>query len=122
MAIDGLRALVLDVNFEAHGVPAIVTRPFPDNTPIETRVIWLTPGLTRPFTDPYPVDQQLQRREIERIAVIRVADVATVPLGTRIDASEPIGGAVRAWRVDSVEYADSEQRRVHVVEETEPEP
>jgi hypothetical protein len=121
VAIDGLRALVLETNFEVYGVPATITRPFPDDTPIESAVIWLTPGLTRPFTDPLPLDQRLQRRDVERIVAIRVADVPTVPKGTRIDAAEPIGGVSRAWRVDSVEHVDSEQFRVHVVEETEPE-
>lgn len=117
-----LQELVEDVNFAVHGVPATVTRPFPDETPIETRGIWLTPGLSRPFTEPYPGGAQLQRREPERVIALQRSEVPTVPRGTRIDAAERIGGAVVAWRVDTVEHVDAGQHRVFVVRETEPEP
>jgi hypothetical protein len=115
-----LQDLVQGINFAVHGVSATVTRPWPDEAPIVTKGIWLTAGLTRPVTDPYPRDMALQRRERERVIAISLTDVPTIPTGTRIDAPEVAGGAIRAWRVDSLEYEDAIHRRVFVVPETEP--
>lgn len=115
-----LRGLATELAFNAHGVPATVTRPMPDETPIVTRGIWMTPGLSRPFTEAYPGDFNLQRREPERVIVLRRAEVPSLPRGTRIDAPEQSGGAIKAWRVDGIEHVDVAQYRALVVPETEP--
>jgi len=120
MDLGPLRGLATELAFDAHGVPATVTRPFPDVTPIVTRGIWMTPGLSRPFTEAFPRDFALQRREPERVMALQRSAVPTVPKGTRIDASELPGGEVKSWRVDAVDYTDAAQCRVFVVPETEP--
>jgi hypothetical protein len=120
MDLAPLRARVTQLGFAAHGVPATVTRPLPDDTPISTRGIWVTPGLSRPFTDPLPRDFALQRREPERVIALPRSEVPTLPTGTRVDAPEQLGGAVRAWRVDAIDYVDAAQYRAFVVLETEP--
>jgi hypothetical protein len=48
------------------------------------------------------------------------SEVPTLPTGTRVDAPEQLGGAVRAWRVDAIDYVDAAQYRAFVVLETEP--
>src|SRR5688572_24736493 len=99
MDLGPLRGLATQLAFDAHGVPATVTRPFPDDgTPIVTRGIWVTPGLSRPFTEAFPSDFALQRREPERVMALSRAEVPAVPRGTRIDAPEQLGGVVKAWR------------------------
>ena len=90
MDLGPLRGLATELAFDAHGVPATVTRPFPDVTPIVTRGIWMTPGLSRPFTEAFPRDFALQRREPERVMALQRSAVPTVPKGTRIDASEQL--------------------------------
>lgn len=117
-----LRALCYDVTSDttAHGVPVVVTRPAPDDIPIETTGIWFTPGLARPFLNGMPEGLDLQRRDRHRVIGLKVADVPTVPRGTRIEAVERFGDATTAWRVDGTEYADANHRRVVVVPETEP--
>ena len=121
MDILALRGLVVASNFSAFSVPATVTRPFPDDTPIMTTAIWCTPGnSTQVFMDSGPASFDMQRREKHRVVALMVADVQTVPRGTRIDAAESNGGPVQAWRVDGTEYADAFHRRLNVVPETEP--
>lgn len=115
-----LRALVCDANFAAHGVPVVVTRPSPDETPLTTVGIWFTPGLTGPFLASVPGGFDLQRKDRHRVMAIKVADVPTVPKKTRVAAAEVSGGPVLTWRVDSTEYEDAHHRRVVLVPETEP--
>lgn len=110
----GLRSLVLKTNLAVHGVPATVTRPAPNDTPIDTSVIWLTPGLSQPTTDAVPSESGLQRREVQRVLAVSLAVVPELPRGTLIEAPEPSSETVRTWMVDGTELADSEQRRVFV--------
>ena len=98
----------------AFGVPATVTRPAPNDTPIATRAIWVTPGFTRPFADAYPDAVAVRRLEPERVLAVPLDEVPELPRGTVIAAPERRGGPVRTWSVDSVEYADSDHRRVFV--------
>lgn len=114
------RALALDIQFDVLGVPATVTRPWPDDTAIETRGIWVTPGLTRPFLEAVPSEFDIQRRDRHRVIALKVSDVPTVPKGTRIEMAERDGDDPLTWRVDGTEYADADHRRVVVVLETEP--
>lgn len=105
-----LRELVRDVNFNVHGVPATVTRPYPDDTPIETSVIWL-----QPITNDVPVGVDFQRREPERVLGIRLDEVPTVPRGSVILAPERVGSVVSRWRVDALASLDADHGRYVVV-------
>jgi hypothetical protein len=90
-----LRALVLDLNLGAHGVAAIVTRPAPNNTPINTTGIW---GSPLEATTPY--GPTLNRREPKRAFFLPRVDVPTLPLGTTVQAAESTGGTPVNWKVD----------------------
>lgn len=114
MDFGGLRALVLDLNFTTHGVPATVTRPFPDETPIVTRGIWLTP-----ITENAPGGTDFQRREPYRVMALSRAEIPTIPRGSLIDAPEKSGDATQTWRVDGYERQEADQHRVVVIQEPE---
>jgi len=95
---------------EAFGLPAIVTRPAPDDTPIETTGVWVA------FTDDEaPTGLAIRRNELRRILVLPRSDVPTVPHGTTIAAAEVQGGEVFDWRADGTDRVDEDSIRVIVV-------
>lgn len=100
----------LDPIFEAFGVAATVTRPFPDDTPIVTTGVWDT-GVT----DTIGVD--LKRRESRLVFGLRRDEVPTVPRGTLIEAPPMRGGAVQTWRVDATDRVMTDLTHVVVVAE-----
>lgn len=106
MDLGSLRALALDVNFSAHGVPAIVTLSRED--PITTRGIWL-----QPTTEDVPVGD-FTRREPRRVMALRRDEVPSVPRGTLIVAPEISGGPDKAWRADGMDRVDADHHRVIV--------
>lgn len=112
MDLGAVRALVLDLNFSVHGVLATVTRPAPDNTPIETVGVWLPPA-----TEGFPTGADFQRREPQRVMALRRDEVPSVPRGTLIAAPEKGGDAVQVWRVDGFERYDADHHRVLVIPE-----
>ena len=105
---EALRALALELNVWAHGVPATVTLPSGD--PVSAQVLWMTLA-----TDDMPVGLSVQRREPRRVAVLRRADVPAVPRGTLIVAPERVGDPLKAWRVDGTDRIEVDQTRVLVV-------
>lgn len=113
MDFGALRTLTLDVNFSVHGVDVTVIRPAPDDDPIETRGIWLTP-----LTEDAPQNGVFARREPRRILAVKRSDVATVPRGTVFVAPEKAGGESRGWRCDGLERQEADHHRVIVVEDT----
>lgn len=113
MPVGALRALVLEANLAAHGVAATVTRPYPDDTPIQTRVIWVTEA-----TEGGGGGRQ-GRRELRRVLVLSAADVPTVPKNTVIVASGPDGSAAQTWRVDAIERVGWDLIEAVVVAESE---
>lgn len=113
MDLGGLRALALDLNFSAHGVPATVT-PSPTHDPIETRGIWMTP-----LADLQPVGLDLQRADARRVMALRRDQVPQVPRGAAIIAPELPGGPLKAWRVDGMERVEADHYRVLVVPDPE---
>lgn len=116
MDIGAVRALVLDANWQAYGVDAVVTRPAPDNTPITgVKVIWVTPE-----TADVPVGGVWQRRELRPVLAIRRSDVPTVPRGTRIVAAPRGSSVAQAWQVEGVEREEVEHVRVTVLALEEP--
>jgi hypothetical protein len=104
------RAMVVDLNFATLGVAATVTRPAPDDTPIETTAIWVTPT-----TQDVPGRPEYQRRDPIRVMALKHVDVPTVPKGTRIEAAERDGEDARTWRVDAVERVEADHVRVIVM-------
>lgn len=114
MDLGPLRALVLSINLEAHGVPVTVTRPAPDDEPIETRGIWLTPD-----TNEFPIGSDFSRREPIRILALSRLVVPTVPKGTVIDAPEKAGDTMRRWLVDGLDRREADHTRVIVRDVTE---
>ena len=113
MDLGPLRALTLDLNVSAHGLPVTVTRPAPDDAPISTSGIWVSPT-TEDFTSGLDV----QRRAPRRVLVLTKAAVPTVPKGTLILAPETAGGRTRAWRVDGVDRVEADHHRVVIVLDT----
>lgn len=110
MDLGSLRALALTVNLDAHGVPVVVTRPAPDDTPISTRGIWLTP-----VTDSVPGGLDLRHRDPIRIMALSRTAVPTVPRGTVIIGPEQAGGTDRTWRVDGTDRVEADTVRVIVI-------
>ena len=95
---------------EAFGLPGVVTRPAPDDDPIETVVIWVPPD-----AQDVPRSSDWQRRETNRILAISRADVPTVPKGTTVVAPEVLAGAECTWRVVDFGQQQPDHVRVHVV-------
>lgn len=111
-----LRGLVVAQNVRTFGVPATVTRPAPDDTPIETSgAIWVTP-----VTEEQPSGVAFSRRERRRVLALLTSEVPTVPRGTVIEAPDERDGDTQRWVVQSVEIAEAEHVRVVVVPADEP--
>lgn len=110
MNLNGLRSLVREINFSTHGLDATVTRPYPDDTAIATRAIWLLP-LTEDAVD----GSELQRKEPRRLLALRRDEVPTVPRGTIVDVPEWGSDVGARWRVDGVDRIDPDHTRVVVV-------
>jgi DNA mismatch repair protein MutH len=111
-----LRTLVRDLNFAVLGVPVTIMRafPVPDEEPLETTGIWLTP-----LTQDVGLGSEFQRREPQRILAISRDAVALVPRGSIIMAPERAGEADRRWRVDGTERVEADHARVVVIPDFE---
>ena len=94
----------------AFGVPATVTRPEPDDTPIETTVIWVPPIPTD-----FPPGFDAQRQEPQRILALPLVDVPTAPRGTLIEAPDVLNGEAQRWLVDGFDRYEFDAMRVVVV-------
>lgn len=79
MDLAAVRALCLETHFDVYGVDAVVTRPAPDDTPIATRLIWMTPQ-----PDDLPRGGVFQRQEPRVVVALPRASVPTVPIDTTI--------------------------------------
>ncbi len=104
----------------AFGVPVVVTRPAPNDTPITTVGIWLSPAIEQ-----MPVGTDLAQRDPRRIlALPRVSDsdngvvaVPELPRHTVIQAAEMDGEVTKDWKVDGhARPADPDLWRVYVRE------
>jgi len=117
MDLGSLRALALDLNFSAHGFDVTVTRPAPDDDPIEARGIWLVP-----VNDAVPIGSDFTRREPIRVLALKRSEVPTVPKGTGIVAPEKAGDDPVGWRVDGLERQEADHNRVIVRRDTDLDP
>lgn len=116
MDLGALRALVRDLNFEAHGIDITVSRTGIDETPLATRGIWVTP-----ITDDVPVGNEFQRREPIKVLAIS-STIGGVPRGSIVMAPELSGGTIRRWRVDGVERQEVDHGRFVVLPDFELDP
>jgi hypothetical protein len=95
---------------DAFGVPATVTLPAPDDTPIETVGIWLAPLMADE-----PTGSGFTRREPLHVFAVRKSTVPRLPVGSRIDAPELAGGAVLTWLVDGIDQTDADHTRALLI-------
>lgn len=110
MNLVGLRTIVLDVNFSTHGVPATVTRPAPDDTPIDTRVIWMVAG-----SEQLPSGAGFGRVGPTQLLALRRDEVPTVPIGTVILAPPPGSTVAVGWVVDGIDVVDGDHVHANVL-------
>lgn len=111
-----MRALAHEAAFGVMGVAATITRPEPDDTPIETTVIWLT-SVTE---DGLGGGLDLKRVEAKRAFAVLRSAVPSMPRGSRLVAPDLPGGTVRRWRVDGIERAEPDQVRYRAVLDPDP--
>jgi len=100
----------LDPFLDAFGVPATVTRPVPEESPVTTTAVWVA----TPEEDPQPVGTVFRRREPRRILVLPRADLATLPNGTTIVAAEEVGSVEKTWIVDGLDRVEADTWRAIV--------
>lgn len=104
--------VLMDPILDAFGVPATVTRPAPDATPVQTTAIWLAPLLEEQL----PAGSDLQRREPRRVlAVMRSATLQSLKRQSLIRAPEVQDGPALLWRVDAILHVEYDQWRVAIV-------
>ena len=103
MDLRSLRALVVDLNFDTHGVPATVTYADPDLDVVETSGIWL-PELEEDAA----VGTDYRRRDPRRLLALPREALETLPRGTQVDAPDRTGDVVKSWRVDGLGRHEAE--------------
>lgn len=111
MDLGALRDLVRDVNFDVHGVTAIVA--LPGEVPVTTTGIWTSALIEDP-----PIGRNYNRREPRRVMALRRDVFTEVPRGTSVSASERPGGASRDWKVDGLESTEQDHFRVILIPDT----
>lgn len=104
-----------DPIFAAFGVPATVTRPAPDDTPIATTIVW-----SSWITDDAVAAATFQRREARRVISIRLSEVPTLPTHTVIDAPVDVVATSQRWRVDGIDRIEHDIVRAIVVAAPDP--
>lgn len=107
---EGLRDLVLATNLALQGVPATITRPAPDDAPIDTRILWLDSLFVEA-----PVGAEFTRQTARRVMVLSRTAVETVPLKTAVQAPERPGLSPVGWVVDGYAGLHADHHRVYVV-------
>lgn len=101
----------LGVLFGAFGLSATVTPV--GGAPVAASVAWIE---TRPTVGALGLTQMggAAVTELRRRLTLRKDQVATLPIGSRIDAPELAGGPSTPWRADRVDDFDPELLRVVV--------
>jgi hypothetical protein len=104
MSVAALRALVLDVNVTAHGMPVTVT--VPGGVAVPASGIWMTPETEDVNGQP------VQRREARQVLMLRRSDFSTVPKASVVVGCPP-NATSRRWLVDATDRVEVD--RVYVV-------
>lgn len=103
MDLWALRALVLDMNFETHGVPILI-RPT-DGDPVTAVGIWSTPNSFEA-----PPSGELRRTARRRVICVTRANAGRCAIGAEIVAAESPGDVEVTWTVDGVEADEADRR------------
>ncbi len=78
------------------GQPAVVTRPCPDDAPLDADVIWLAQQI-----DVSTTMAAVRRVEGRRVLILSRAQVPTAPHGTKVAVADPPAGTdICHWVVD----------------------
>jgi len=115
MDLSSLRALVRNLNFEAHGIGVVLEA---DPVNIATRGIWLSPE-----TDDVPGGLDLRRRERSYVLAVPRLDTTkgTIVLAPASPAWEqlieppPSPGEILRWEVDGFAGVESDHLRLRLV-------
>lgn len=113
MDVADLQSLVVDLNFDIHGVDVTVTAPKAER-PIETRGIWAT---TEPLE--FPEGLPGQRREPFRVMALKLSEVGEVPRESEIAAPVRGADAARTWIVDGEHSRTHDHVKVILVPKVE---
>lgn len=113
MDLGPVRQLALDAIFNAHGVPATVTRP--NEQPITTRVLWVPDNTGFGGWGANDLTNlEILKTVGRRVMAVRISEVPSMPVGTMVTAPEAQGKDDLTWRVDEIRHLDSEMSRVLV--------
>jgi len=82
---------------EAFGLPATVTRPAPDDTPVPSTGFWLP---ARRDDQPVAATGYQRVDPRRRFVLPRDAALPTLPTGSEVVAPEREGEVAKTWRVD----------------------
>ncbi len=99
-------------------MPATVTRPAPNDTPIVTTAVWVPSMGTG--ADQFTVAEidshgvEIMRTVRRRVIALRVDEVPAAPVGTLILAPEALGETAQRWLVDEIGYVENDLVRVFV--------
>ncbi|MCP4200652.1 MAG: hypothetical protein GY769_01800 [bacterium] len=111
MDLGALRQLTTELNFDAHGVPATVTRP--DLDPVETKGIW-----ARPLFEDQPIGAEFSQREPRRVMAFSRAEFPTIERATVVSAPEQMGGAAVDWQTDGIVATEGRYFLVKMIAKT----
>lgn len=112
MDIGAVRAVVIDTNFDVHGIDVIVQIGAAD--PVNARGLWLTP-----LNQDMPTGADSGKRLPNRVMALRRSEIPTMVRGARITAPETWGAPMKVWMVDGAERMEADHHRVHVVLDVE---
>lgn len=117
MHVDTLQAQAFAVLVTVMGVPAVITRPVPDDQSVETTVVWQD----HPTDESRPFGAEISRREPRRTLAVPRSALSSLPKGSVIVAAERFGGTTKTWVVDGLDTAlDPDAFRVFVKQQLGP--
>jgi hypothetical protein len=95
----------------AFGLEGTVTRPAPDDAPINATVVWLPVAM-----GDVPSGMTSSRREKVCMLSVSREEVPSLPRGSIVEAPEVRDGDVKTWKVDATDLSDAEHIRALVIE------
>jgi len=86
----------IDSALEAFGLPAVVTRPAPDNTAVTTTGFWSLPR------EGEVAGSDFGKLESQKLLVLPKSALSTLPRGTQVVIAETSGAATKTWLVEGL--------------------
>lgn len=114
----------LDPAMAAFGLPIVITRTPPNDTPVTTTGIWMStlPGahFSSGMDDELqPFGRDFQKFDPRRVlSVPRTASLSQVERGSTVLAAEMAGATPKLWRVDGYAHAEADHVRLIVTTAT----